>query len=99
MSLAQDIDSAFGALNLRIQQLEEECEKAKKIEHAYRKLLWLTHFHDGLYGDDGEMQCGECMRFGCIDYLRAPIELVEQAAHLAKRARLAKVFETKEETA
>lgn len=37
-----------------------------------RKLLWLCHGHSVLYGDDGEMQCGECM----IDFKRHSIEMI-----------------------
>jgi len=39
----------------------------KKIEDMssqllrVREILWLNHGHSGLYGDDGEMQCGACM--------------------------------------
>ena len=29
---------------------------------AWREALWLRHGHEGLYGDDGEMQCGTCVR-------------------------------------
>lgn len=35
-------------------------------EMLLRKLLWLRHGCDGLYGDDGEMQCGRCL----IDFKR-----------------------------
>lgn len=32
-----------------------------------RKWIWLNHGHlDGLYGDDGEMQCGRCL----VDFKR-----------------------------
>lgn len=36
-----------------------------------RKLLWLRHGHQGLYGDDGEMQCGKCLPH--YDYKRGDI--------------------------
>ena len=39
-----------------------------------RRLLWLYHGHQGLYGDDGEMQCAECG----LDYKRDEIELIEK---------------------
>ncbi len=39
-----------------------------------RKLLWLSHGHRALYGDDGEMQCSECM----LDFKRDPIERIEK---------------------
>ena len=35
-------------------------------ERILRELLWLNHGHMGLYGDDGEMQCGIC----CLDFKR-----------------------------
>lgn len=37
-----------------------------------RELLWLMHGHDGLYGDDGEMQCGTCK----IDFKRDSAERI-----------------------
>ena len=39
-----------------------------------REILWLFHGHSGLYGDDGEMQCGECR----LDYRRDSIETIEK---------------------
>ena len=39
-----------------------------------RRLLWLYHGHSNLYGDDGEMQCGECG----LDYKRDDIETIEK---------------------
>ena len=48
--------------------LEEENRKL-------RELLWLRHGHSGLYGDDGEMQCGICL----VDFKRMPVEIIEQA--------------------
>jgi hypothetical protein len=52
-----------------------------ELERKYRTLLWLGHGHDGLYGDDGEMQCGKCRPF---DYKRAPLADVEAAAERAR---------------
>jgi hypothetical protein len=64
------------------------CEPAPKVpdDMELRRLMWLGHGHDGLYGDDGEMQCGECAQFGCYDYKRAPIDAV-RGAYNAARAR------------
>ena len=42
-------------------------------EMELRKLLWLHHGCDGLYGDDGEMQCNKCH----IDFKRDTIEEIE----------------------
>lgn len=41
-------------------------------EKALRELLWLRHGCAGLYGDDGEMQCGVCL----IDFRRDSVESI-----------------------
>jgi hypothetical protein len=47
-----------------------------------RRFLWLNHGHAAvLYGDDGEMQCKDCIP--TWDYLRAPIRDVLAAAEKA----------------
>jgi hypothetical protein len=43
-------------------------------ELTLRKLLWLRHGCDGLYGDDGEMQCAKCM----IDFRRMTPREIER---------------------
>lgn len=47
---------------------------AERDETILRRLLWLRHGCGGLYGDDGEMQCGVCG----IDFLRDPASLIEK---------------------
>jgi hypothetical protein len=42
-------------------------------ELTLRKLLWIRHGCSGLYGDDGEMQCGQCL----IDFKREPAADIE----------------------
>lgn len=71
---------------------------AKNVELAYRKLLWLSHFHPiaQLYGDDGEMQCVNCAKYGVTDYLRQPLAECERAADLAKLERANDVMTTVE---
>src|SRR5436190_15187897 len=48
-----------------------------ETETRLREFLWRGHGHTHQYGDDGEMQCGECIRVGTppfvIDYKRAPL--------------------------
>lgn len=44
-----------------------------------RKLLWLRHGHDGLYGDDGEMQCGRCG----VDFKRQSAAEIDEAFYNA----------------
>ena len=55
-----------------------------------RSMLWLNHGHKGMYGDDGEMQCGECtMEYGFWDWKRTDISEIQskiQAANLKKLA-------------
>ncbi len=43
-------------------------------EKILRKLLWLRHGCTGLYGDDGEMQCGSCL----LDFKRDAPEAIEK---------------------
>lgn len=40
-------------------------------ELEIRRALWLGHGHKGVYGDDGEMQCAECIPMW--DYKRQPL--------------------------
>ena len=51
---------------------EETLEENKKL----RELLWIRHgcSFASLYGDDGEMQCGNCL----IDFKRDPVENILQ---------------------
>lgn len=39
------------------------------VERRMREFLWLHHGHEGLYGDDGEMQCNTPPRYA--DFKRA----------------------------
>lgn len=46
------------------------------VEDEMRELriyLWLNHGHQGVYGDDGEMQCSRCAQ-GYWDWKRLPLE-------------------------
>jgi len=55
-----------------------------------RKMLWLNHGHKGMYGDDGEMQCSECMHeLGFWDWKRTPIEEIESKIAKANLKKLA----------
>jgi hypothetical protein len=59
------------------------------IELRLRQELWLGHGHKGVYGDDGEMQCSECLPLSRMyDYRREPIEKVIEAAETARMAQL-----------
>jgi prefoldin subunit 5 len=52
-----------------------------------REYLWIHHGHQGVYGDDGERQCGQCAP--TWDYKRAPLEQVALAAFKAMQAQVA----------
>ena len=55
-------------LRLVPRKRKEAPESAIEEIAILRELLWLNHGHLGLYGDDGEKQCGTCM----IDFKRTP---------------------------
>lgn len=53
-------------------------ENILEENHILRRMLWLNHGHKGMYGDDGEMQCGECMsEYGFWDWKRTSIKEIE----------------------
>jgi hypothetical protein len=49
----------------------------------WREMIWLHHGHDGLYGDDGEMQCPH---YPPTDFKRAAPDLIDQHLVLARLA-------------
>lgn len=58
----------------------ERAEVRAKAEAETRRCLWLAHGHDGIYGDDGEMQCALCG----VDYKRDELRSVLVAATRAR---------------
>jgi hypothetical protein len=57
-----------------IQRLSASLEAERARGERLLRLLWLRHGHQGLYGDDGEMQCGVCV----LDFKRASLDWIEQ---------------------
>jgi hypothetical protein len=54
-----------------------------------RRLLWLNHGHSNLYGDDGAMQCNECMKeYGFWDWANTPVKEIEDAITRANLIKL-----------
>jgi hypothetical protein len=49
---------------------------------ALRKMVWLSHGCVGIYGDDGEMQCGKCV----IDFRRDPVDEINRRLMLLRVA-------------
>lgn len=61
-----------------------------EIELELRKMMWLGHGHTWMYGDDGEMQCGECQSFGVVDYKREPLDKVRETFRAVQVERMMK---------
>ena len=62
------------------QLFEAELQKKEDEISLLRKYLWLRHGCDGLYGDDGEMQCNRCR----IDFKRDSVrQIVERLDAIA----------------
>ena len=58
-----------------------------------RRMLWLSHGHTGMYGDDGEMQCNECeSEYGFWDWKRTDIHEIEKKIREGNLIKLAKEF-------
>ena len=66
------------------------------LELELRQLLWWNHGHDQLYGDDGEMQCGQCLKYGCGDYKRAPLAKLREGYNLARANRVPVAWRVKD---
>lgn len=64
---ALDIQKVEAAWNERLGR------EVAAAEMPFRRALWLLHGHQGIYGDDGEMQCAECQ---ITDYKRDPARRV-----------------------
>ena len=56
-----------------------------------RTMLWLSHGHTtGRYGDDGELQCSECLHeYGFYDWKRTDITEIEEKIAKANMKKLA----------
>lgn len=57
--------------------IKVEEARRREIEMKYRTKLFFSHGHRGMYVDDGELQCGECMHYGFYDYKREPLTKIE----------------------
>ncbi len=61
-------------------------------EMILRQMLWLNHGHTGMYGDDGEMQCAECLReYGFWDWKRTPAVEMQSRIITTKLRKMEKV--------
>jgi len=72
----------FDSLNKRDFENEAvigEIREVFKENQILRELLWLNHGHTGQYGDDGEMQCGQCAQeYGFWDWKRTPAKEIQE---------------------
>lgn len=87
--LESEVIMAEPAHGPRYSDLQQENATLRAENLKLRELMWLHHGHDGLYGDDGCMQCARCMtdfKTDSIDYitktyknaLRAEVERLQQ---------------------
>lgn len=62
-------------LESRIAELEGKLREVQEENSLSRRWMWLNHGHTGMYGDDGEMQCSQClMKYGFWDWKRTSIK-------------------------
>ena len=67
-----------------------EAEKAQEEAKIFRELLWLSHGHTGQYGDDGTMQCIQCMiEYGFYDWKNTPAAEIEERITMANMRKFA----------
>lgn len=98
-ALAEDSDN-----DKRVARLEgyDEIRKSnEKLTGQVEKLkaaLWLRHGHQGMYGDDGEMQCSACVPFGLYDWKRSSVEDILSCLELQSLAMAAVKTDTAPET-
>lgn len=77
----------------RIAQLESalaavgRTPREEPTEQWLRQEWWLNHGHSGQYGDDGEMQCGQCAPIW--DYKRTPINELREHVQTLRLERVA----------
>jgi len=80
-----------------IMALQSKLESLTKESRFFREALWLGHGHDGLYGDDGEMQCGRVNQHGDVpgpmDFKRDSPERICRAVFGAARQERKKLEE------
>jgi hypothetical protein len=67
------------SMNLLMESGTQYHQEVSSLEEELRYLMWSTHSHPMKYGDDGEMQCSACLKYGCADYKRAPLHEVRKA--------------------
>jgi hypothetical protein len=71
--------------------LTELTDWYERQNQILRQLLWSAHPCDGKYGDDGELQCNECL----IDFKRHTAEEIEKLIVLGGLRKLGrKILET-----
>jgi hypothetical protein len=61
--------------------MEVMMEKLKEENRILRRLLWEYHGCENLYGDDGQLQCSQCM----IDFKTDPATAIEKRLRLLHR--------------
>lgn len=83
-------DGNWIAAFVGLEEIAAMARESMAREDEIRRLKWSSHGHRGIYGDDGEMQCGECAPYGCVDYKREPLDKVDRAYRMALYERVPK---------
>lgn len=76
--------SIISQKDAKIVALETEVAGLKAQVDTLKFHLWLNHGHNGMYGDDGEMQCSACAPFGLYDWKRSTVEQIIECIRLQK---------------
>lgn len=56
----------------------------EELEADVRRMLWIGHGCQGVYGDDGEMQCNNASLHGFLDFRRQPLDELKEKVQLSK---------------
>jgi len=78
------VDEMMTLLREAALESREKLNRYADLEMTVRREWWFNHGHSGLYGDDGEMQCPDCARYGCWDYLRQDFQELGKHVQLVR---------------
>ncbi len=73
--------------------------KILQLEKEVRYFLWVGHGCQGIYGDDGEMQCNNAQLHGFLDFKRQPLEKLREAVTVCKTITFQQLLDAKKTVA
>jgi len=88
-----DVGHSDRVLVVECPELQQEVERLKgelqDSDYELRKALWIGHGCDGVYGDDGELQCNNISLHGQpLDFKRMPLDELRRGILVGNLARL-----------